>query len=197
MVAAALFILIFSIFFYAAKMEGYLVESWIAVSESGEMEILGSTFDKMFSQPSTVFLTHKINRSKLPYQGRLYLYIPHMYRSYLAVYVDGVKIGSCGFAEKRAGYFWNQPVIFELPDDFNEITLEVSVLYRIGTGSGVYIIPYSETKKYRLLSFMTRVMIPLAIGMALSIGIVLILLSTSLSLDERKSYVYFGIASLL
>ncbi|KHC91517.1 diguanylate cyclase [Thermotoga sp. Mc24] len=198
MVATALFILIFFIFFYAVNVEGYLIESWTAVSESGETGTLGSTFDRMFSQPSTIFLTTRIGRSELPYQDRLYLYIPQMYRSYLAVYVNGVKKGSCGFAEKRAGYFWNQPVIFELPDDFNEITLEVSGLYRIGTGSGVYIIPYLETKKYRLLSFMTRVMIPLAIGMALSIGVVLILLSTSLSSsDERKSYIYFGMAGLL
>ncbi|ACM23562.1 Diguanylate cyclase [Thermotoga neapolitana DSM 4359] len=193
-VSFLLFLLVFSLFFSITKVNGFLIESWVLENERGE---IGSTFQKFSKEPFTVFLAARISRDEVPFPGPLYLYIPQMYHSYLAVFVDGVKIGSHGFVDKRSGYFWNWPLIFELPEKFSEITLEISGMYRVGTETGVYIVPSSETGKYMVLSFMVRVLIPITIGLSLAIGTVMFLLSNSLSSKERRIYMYLGIASVL
>jgi len=193
-VSFLLFLLVFSLFFSITKVNGFLIESWVLENERGE---IGSTFQRFSKEPFTVFLTARISRDEVPFPGPLYLYIPQMYHSYLAVFADGVKIGSHGFVDKRSGYFWNWPLIFELPEKFSEITLEISGMYRVGTETGVYIVPSSETGKYMVLSFMVRVLIPITIGLSLAIGTVMFLLSNSLSSKERRIYMYLGIASVL
>lgn len=195
-IACTLFLLLFFTFSYTRNIEGIIITSWI--EDKSSTSVTGPFFEKFSKDPFTVFLSTEIENSENLFNGsRKYLYIPQLYHSYIAVYVDGIKIGSNGFSEKRSGYFWNQPLLFELPDNFKKITLEISGLYRVGTDSGIYIIPSSELVKYRILSFLTEKAILMNIGMAFSIGIVLIIISLALSTTDKKIYFYLGMASIL
>jgi hypothetical protein len=174
---------------------GYKIQSWTVVSDLENAigrNNLGSEFYKVTKKPATIIISSSVDAGhllSLKEGSTKYLYIPQIDNSYFAVYIDGKQIGTLGFKDKRTGHFWYQPVIFELPESFSNITLEISGIYEIGIDFGAYIIDSSQLPKYNVLLFLTNSLLHITIGLALTISIILYAISKNL-IPEKREHTY-------
>ncbi|PHJ12130.1 diguanylate cyclase, partial [Fervidobacterium sp. SC_NGM5_G05] len=126
-----------------------------------------------------------------------YLYLPQVDGSYLAVYSNNRLIGSYGFSESRNGHFWYQPFLFQIPLDTSEIAIEISGVYEIGIDFVPTIIPENEKYKYLISYLMTNILLLTSIGLAMTLSIILYLISRSLLKEKKSAYLHLSMSSLL
>ena len=201
--AILIFLLIFGLFKYSMTPNGYKIQSWNVVSDLENAigrNNLGSEFYKVTKKPATIIISSSVDAGhllSLKEGSTKYLYLPQIDNSYFAVYIDGKQIGTLGFKDKRTGHFWYQPVIFELPESFSNIRLEISGIYEIGIDFGAYIIDSSQLPKYNVLLFLTNSLLHITIGLALTISIILYAISKNLVPEKKRAYLYLGLGSFL
>lgn len=201
--AILIFLLIFGLFKYSMSPNGYKVQSWNVIDDPEDAigkSNLGSEFYKVTKIPSTIVISTTVdanNLLSLKSGSTKYLYIPQVDNSYLAIYIDDKQIGTLGFRDTKTGHFWYQPVIFELPENFNSITLEISGIYELGIDFGTYIIDSSQLSKYNILLFLTNSLLHINIGLSLTISVILYAISKNLMPEKRKVYLSLGLGSFL
>ncbi|HOP82011.1 MAG TPA: GGDEF domain-containing protein, partial [Fervidobacterium sp.] len=201
--AILIFLLIFGLFKYSMTPNGYKIQSWTVVNDLENAigrNNLGSEFYKVTKKPATIIISSSVDAGhllSLKESSTKYLYLPQIDNSYFAVYIDGKQIGTLGFKDKRTGHFWYQPVIFELPESFSNIRLEISGIYEIGIDFGAYIIDSSQLPKYNILLFLTNSLLHITIGLALTIAIILYAISKNLVPEKKRAYLYLGLGSFL
>ncbi|MDK2840013.1 MAG: hypothetical protein PWQ83_1586 [Thermosipho sp. (in: thermotogales)] len=126
--------------------------------------------------------------------GYSYVYFPYVDCSYIKVYSSGKLIGKYGFNDRNA-HSWFVPMLFEIPNNINSLEVEISGVYSIGLDS-FYLIKEGERKKYVFLRFLTDNLINISIGLVLTLGILLLMLSKNANFLRKNAYVYFGLSSI-
>jgi len=198
--ATLLFFLLFVSFQYALVGDGIEVYGWKVLRDKSNIfteSALPKTFYRILKHPSTVVIRALVNYKTEETDNTRYLYIPQIDASYFVVKADDKVIGSFGFSEDRTGHVWYQPFIFQLPERFDTIDIELSGIYEVGIDFPVKIISDSHKLKYSVLYLLTSVFLPISTGLTLTLSIILYLISRSTDKIKREVYRHLSIASFL
>ncbi len=116
----------------------------------------------------------------------LYLFIPQIDTSYFEIYADGKLLGSFGDPKTKSAHLWYQPLFFTIPKDTKIIQFKIYGIYEIGMD----FIPFltKSLTRYNTLSFITRILLPMFMGMAFMNALILIFVSRNIELKKRKYY---------
>lgn len=188
-IAFLAFLLLVIIMRYSISVQGYKIQDWTMIRENnvGSIEIkqIKVPYYEILRKPTTAIFFSKLEKN---YFGDkvYYLYLPQVDGSYLAVYSNNRLIGSYGFSESRNGHFWYQPFLFQIPLDTSEIAIEISGVYEIGIDFVPTIIPENEKYKYLISYLMTNILLLTSIGLAMTLSIILYLISRSLLKEKKK-----------
>ncbi|MGC9771498.1 GGDEF domain-containing protein [Fervidobacterium islandicum] len=201
MIAFLAFLVLFFAFRYAITAKGFEITGWKILEDkagifSGSSGILNATFYKVLKSPSTVTITADINLQSSEGKAK-YLYIPQIDASYFAVKTDGKVIGSFGFRDDKTGHTWYQPYIFLLPDSFDTLEIEIAGVYEIGIDFTAKVIDNSQKGKYQLLYLLTAVLLPISLGLAVTISIILYLIARTMDKSKQTIYLHLSISSFL
>ncbi len=191
-IAIISFLILFMFSYYAVKPSSndVVITNWEVAEDPSNLfgsydsnEIPGVFFHRLI-QPTYVVLKTNISS----YDRHLnYLYFPQLSNSYLEVYADDSLIGGFGDKISKTGHIWYQPLFFNLPEGTKEITLKIYGVYEIGISLQPFFT--NSLVKYSMLSILTRIFLPLFVGMGLMSGIILLFISTTKGLSfERKMY---------
>lgn len=199
-IAFLVFLLLVMIMRYSISVQGYKIQDWTMIRENNvdsiEIKQIKVPYYEILRKPETVIFFSKLEKN---YFGDkvYYLYLPQVDGSYLAVYSNNRLIGSYGFSESRNGHFWYQPFLFQIPLDTSEITIEISGIYEIGIDFVPTIIPENEKYKYLISYLMTNILLLTSIGLAMTLSIILYLISRSLLKEKKSAYLHLSMSSLL
>ncbi|MGC8955133.1 MAG: GGDEF domain-containing protein [Fervidobacterium sp.] len=192
------FFVLVMLFRFSVSPHGYTITEWNMrrkASDTLSVTQVNVPYYEILKKPETVIFYAKLNKKFI--EKDYYLYLPQIDSSYLAVYSNNRLVGSYGFSKARTGHFWYQPFIFQLPKDTEEITLEISGVYEVGIDFPPTLIGESQKYKYMILYLLTNVFLLVSSGLALTLSLILYMISKNLTDKKRSVYLHFSMASFL
>ncbi|MBB6063366.1 diguanylate cyclase (GGDEF)-like protein [Thermosipho japonicus] len=180
LIAFLIFLLFPMFFYYFSHPKGVKIEK----AENGIKLPISMVLDSR----KTINLEFKIP------SGYRYIYFPYVECSYIKVHSSGKLIGKYGFNDRNA-HSWFIPMLFEIPENIKTLEVEISGVYSIGL-DGFYLIDSKERIKYFCLKFLSDNLINISIGLVLTLGILLLMLSKNTTLSRKNAYIYFGLSSI-
>ncbi|ABR30714.1 diguanylate cyclase [Thermosipho melanesiensis] len=140
------------------------------------------------SSPQTASFT--INISK----NFDYLYLHYIETASFSIKANETIIYKYGL--KNSGHTWFPPFLIPLPKNTNTLTIELFGMYSMGLGK-IYFVKENEVWKYSILKFLTDNFVNISIGLILTLGFLLYLLSRNTDIEKQKAYLFFSYSSFL
>lgn len=190
------FLGLFSLFRWSLNAKGIQLSSWRVLNdESGVFEDQDVTvpFYKLLQRPVTVVLATKIEKTL----RTLYLYLPQVNGSFLAVYANDHLVGSVGFRNDRTAHLWYRPFLLEIPAGTENITIELSGVHELSIEMAPTLIDEEERFRFSVLNFLSDTFVKINIGLCLTLALVLYLVSESMPMKKRQANRLFALSALL
>ena len=172
--------------------KGYEIKNWKVLEGIVRDKTLPGVFHVILEKPCGIQVETDIPELK----EDEYLYFPQVDTSHIEVYANGNLIGSFGSPFRKTARIWYQPLIFQVPKGTRRIDLKIFGVSELGIDIPAVVIGERELWRYEILDFLTLKLLMIGIGMVLSVGIMMLLISRKLADFQRMSHIYIGIASL-
>ncbi len=192
--------IIFLLFICVKPLQGDIVlNNWKVIEDPSEL-FNGSPkigkFYKVIKKNTYVVIESEISTELLKNFERthLHLYFPQITASYFEIYVDGKVLKIYGDPRTKVGHVWYQPFFITIPKESKNIAIKLYGIYEIGIDFEPFLTV--SLVRYNILSFITRVLVPIFMGMALMSAITLFFVSKDIDLSKRKFYFKFFLATI-
>ncbi len=174
------------------KAKGYKIDEWNVLEGVRADKTLPGSFHMILEKPRGIHVEAYVPELK----DDEYLYFPQVDTSHIEVYANGKLVGSFGSPFRKTARIWYQPLIYLIPKGTSRIDLKIFGVSELGIDIPATLIDERELWRFEILDFLTLKLLLIGIGMVLSVGIMMLLISRKLVDFQRMSHVYIGIASL-
>ncbi len=124
----------------------------------------------------------------------LYLFIPQVDTSYFEIYADGKLLGSYGDSKTKSAHLWYQPLFFTISKGTKVIQFKIYGIYELGIDFAPFLT--NSLLRYNILAFITKILLPMFMGMALMNALILFFVSRNIEVRKRKYYELIFLATL-